>query len=159
MHCKGNMATIRRNLSAISFAILLSFSAYAENNFNTLIEIEWKGSTFFTTMAINGIEDTFMVDTGAGKSLINREMFNTLTTLGDLEHVRRLNVRQADGKVLKGNLYKVAVIDIGDCRLSDAFVAYIPGIDMNLLGLNTLERLSPIVFDPWLGHILLSNCE
>ncbi len=152
------MASIRRNLGALSLLLILSLPTFAAEFVGTIVPMELRGKTHYTEVAINGIVEPFLIDTGAGQTFINENTYAVLNALGELRYIKTLYFRQADGSVLEGKLFAVDEMHIGDCRLLNEYVIYAKFVDSSILGNLTLQRVSPFVFDPANNRIILSNC-
>lgn len=101
----------------------------------------------------------FLLDTGSSYTVINAKDLARLQDQGRAEYLKNLDGRLADGSRLGVPLYRISSITLdGNCVVSDVEVAVFPNADRQILGLNTLLKLSPFLFEVDPPSLKLSNC-
>ena len=152
------MAFIRRNLGILSLW-LICLTAQAEEIEGIIIPLEYDRGVFYTEVDINGIPGRYLVDTGAGRTIISHDVFQALSELGDLHIIGKIKANQADGSALMGTRYVVKFMKIGRCEIDDIVIAYFDSIDQNILGMSALDIVSPFIFDTANDRLILTNCD
>ena len=86
----------------------------------------------------------FLIDTGAGMSTLSRDTFKVLKRTHDVEPVRKIAARLANGKLLKAQVYRVADFRIGNqCNIGAVEVAVMPNSGRNIIGMDILAKTAP----------------
>lgn len=105
------------------------------------------------TLFYNGYIGTqnlkFLVDTGSAYTVISKKDFDKLDK-SLLIYEDKIAVRTAVGKIYKLPLYRVKELWLGLCRVTDIQVLIVRDQGTNLIGMETLKKLSPfsIYFEP-----------
>ncbi len=146
-------------VSSLIFFIFLSFPTQAEELDGVIVPLTFNVATYYTQVALNGIVGTYLVDTGAGRTIVSHKIFQALSELGELRLVGKIAGHQANGELLKGTRYRVQHMHIGNCYMEEMVIAYFPDIDQNILGMSSLEEAAPFVFDPGNDRLILTNCD
>lgn len=108
----------------------------------------------------DGIEDTFLLDTGANMITVSRELFQKLRKLDGTVKVRQVGARMANGKLNLIDVYKVEHFSIGeDCELGPVEVAVMQQGGRNLLGMNALAAAAPFAVFTSPPSLAVSNCS
>jgi predicted aspartyl protease len=118
-----------------------------------LIPMQISGaSTYYINTEIPGAgQHLMLVDTGSAYSVINEETLANLSNSGEVEFIKQLRGRMADGSERVVPLYRIAAINLGgNCLIKDVDVAIISGNSRQIIGISTLIRAAPfgMSFDP-----------
>lgn len=102
----------------------------------------------------------FLIDTGAGMSTLSRDMFKVLKRTHDVEPVRKIAARLANGKLLKAQVYRIADFRIGNqCSIGDVEVAVMPNSGRNIIGMDILAKTAPFGLNLEKPALAVSKCE
>lgn len=130
-------------------------------DFNTVVPLRDIGTaTYYVEAQINDlVPQEFILDTGSAHVVIDKNTLNLLKEKGDVEYLKDLTGKLADGSYSSVPLYRVAVIRIGRCTIRDVEVAVFPQPGRNILGLSALKKVAPIAISIKPPSISLSNCQ
>jgi len=101
----------------------------------------------------------FLVDTGASLVTINEELFEALERSGDVQRVRRMAARMADGSHKAMNVYRAEHFRIADCELGSIEFAVLSRRGRNILGLSALAKTAPFAVHLSPPALALSQCD
>jgi predicted aspartyl protease len=105
------------------------------------------------------IDTEFMVDTGSGYVVINRDTLKKITQQGQAEYVKTITGILADGRQRQVPIWTISTLSIGNnCRLENVEVAVFEGKTRQILGLRALKQAGPITmsFEP--PELTLTRC-
>jgi len=145
--------------------LLISFLFFAEignaEDFNTVVPLRDIGtSTYYVEAQINGhVRQEFMLDTGSAHVVIDNTTLNQLKEKGNVEYLKDLTGKLADGSQTSVPLYRVDIMRVGQCVIRDVEVAVFPKAGRNILGLSALKKVAPISISVEPPSIKLSNCQ
>ncbi len=117
----------------------------------------------FIDIIINNKSNTFLLDTGASTTLISNDFINDLVTDGfinrDSNYLGYTSVLIADGTKVRGEVWQLPSISIGQIKLYDIHVIALKNIDNSnfLLGMSTLKKLGNYTIIPNDNKILIKN--
>lgn len=110
--------------------------------------------------SFDGIEDTFLLDTGANMITVSRDLFQKLRRLDGTVKVRQVGARMANGKLNLIDVYRVEHFSIGqDCELGPVEVAVMQQGGRNLLGMNALAAAAPFAVFTSPPSLAVSHCS
>lgn len=141
-------------------AVALPTSASAD--FDVLLPMTPSGSGNYSISGRfgPGIEAEFLVDTGAGITVINRQLFRHLEQSRDLRPARRVAARLANGQLEVVSVYVVNNFMLGDrCTFDTIEVAVMPNEGRNILGMNTLSKAAPFGLHLAPPALAVTQCE
>lgn len=136
-------------------------SPEAAADFETQVRMERAASGNFTVRgAFNDtVEAEFLVDTGSGLLTVNERVFRHIARSGDVEQVREMAARLADGRVQAVPVYRVARFRLGEhCEIGPVEVAVLTRKGRNILGLSVLGKLAPFAMSVTPPALSLSSC-
>jgi predicted aspartyl protease len=111
------------------------------------------------TGKFDGIEDTFLLDTGANMITVSRDLFQKLRKLDGTVKVRQVGARLANGKLNLIDVYRVEHFSIGNnCELGPVEVAVMQQGGRNLLGMNALAVAAPFAVFTSPPSLAVSHC-
>ena len=116
-------------------------------------------ATYYVEGRFGGLEATeFLVDTGSGFLAINGPMRDRLLAAGLATYRRDLRGVLADGREMDVPVYRVARFSLGPCTLEDVEAVVLPSTELQILGLNVLNRSAPFIFSVDPPELVLSHC-
>ena len=115
-------------------------TSFDNNVRNELALPRGPGGHYFLTATVNGVDMTFLVDTGATDVALGAEHAKKLRLhLQDKDYTKRY--RTANG-IVRGAPVALSQVQAGRLRLSDVEASVLDGpLDMPLLGMSFLNRL------------------
>lgn len=116
------------------------------------------GGTLYLKASATGIEDEFMLDTGAGMVTLSETLLARLKTVQRVEHVRQMAARLANNRLRRIDVYRINDFRVGNCYLGDVEVAVMEGGSRNLLGLSALRLAAPFAIQLSPPVLSLSHC-
>jgi clan AA aspartic protease (TIGR02281 family) len=154
--------TRMHHLLALLLVTAATLPVQAEDSFGPTfphqVGLSPTGSGSFTvTAALAGIEDEFLLDTGASMVTISRQLFDRLDA-GSTTRLHQVAARMASGKLQTLDVYRIKELTLGNCTLGPVDVAVLKRGGRNLLGMSALSMAAPFAVytsPPALG---LSNC-
>ena len=137
-------------------------SATVSAEFETKIPVEATGSGSFIVTAEVGAStaDQFLLDTGANLSAISGKFFKRIKATNDVEKVRRVATRLANGKLNATQVYRVETLKLaGQCEISPFEFVVMESSQRNLLGMSALAQVAPFAFHVAPAAIGVSGCQ
>jgi predicted aspartyl protease len=129
-------------------------------SFNTIAMHQKNTDTYYVKGIIaDSINTEFMVDTGSGYVVINRNTLQKITNKGQAEYVKTITGILADGRERHVPIWKISTLSIGDsCKLENVEVAVFEGKTRQILGLRALKQAGPFTmsFEP--PELTLTSC-
>lgn len=116
------------------------------------------GGTLYLKASATGIEDDFLLDTGAGMVTLSETLLARLQKVQRVEHVRQMAARLANNRLKRIDVYRINDFRVGDCYLGSVEVAVMEGGSRNLLGLSVLRLAAPFAIQLSPPALSLSNC-
>lgn len=132
------------------------------SDFSAHIPMHDKGyATYYVSGSINDIVTSdFLVDTGSGYMVINKETLLELTGKRSPEFVKNIAAVMADGSETVVPVYRIAKLKLGDdCTIEDVEAAVMPGNSPNILGLSALRKAAPIALSVTPPTLTLTSCS
>jgi len=148
-------------LAFLSTVLCLLATSLQGADFDTTIPMDRRGThTYYIQGVIHGFGDVdMMVDTGAGYMTINEVTLAVLRQKGNVEYVKELTGKMADGTRRTIPVYRLSKLTLGnDCILRNVEAAVLPQKTRLILGLSALEKTAPFVFSIDPPSLALSNC-
>ena len=141
-----------------SIFALGSFRALADDSVALPLSAS-PGGAYEVSLVLDGESERFLLDTGAAMMTINGALFKRLAEHRDVQRVREVAAKLADGRYRRFDVYEIEGVQLAEgCELDTVEVVVVPGKGRNLLGLNALERFAPLTLSmnpPMLG---LAGC-
>ena len=110
-------------------------------------------------LAVEGVVETFLVDTGASLVTINDALKKRLLAAKRLHRVRTVRGRMADGRIREMTVYRTDALSFGGgCPERDLEVLAVGGNGRNLLGMNALASYESITLGLQPPRISLARC-
>ena len=145
-------------IKLLLFCLLIHTSAQAVD-VNVPIDKSQSGSLYVEAVINSNIRSQFLVDTGAGMIILNRELFEQVSESGKVEKTGKIAARLANGKYETMNLYKLQSFSIGEnCNLGEMEVAVMKHAGRNILGLSALSIAAPFAVHIKPLELVLSGC-
>ena len=145
-------------IKSFLFCLLIHTSAQA-TDVNVPIDKSQSGSLYVEAVINSDIRSQFIIDTGAGMIVLNRELFEQITASGKVEKTGEIAARLANGKYETMNLYKLESFSIGEnCNLGEMEVAVMEHAGRNILGLSALSLAAPFAVHIKPLELVLSGC-
>ena len=144
-----------------SLCLLVSTLAFADPEMYNIQMQTGNNFTYYVNSSIEGAGSTsFLVDTGAGYSIITKTTLRPLQKNGHAVYLRKLQGVMADGSLTKVSLYRISSINLGEtCRINNIEVAVFPDGNREILGLNALSKVAPFTFSMNPPLLSLSHCD
>ncbi|MEM1432892.1 MAG: retroviral-like aspartic protease family protein [Pseudomonadota bacterium] len=112
--------------------------------FELALEQRSSGAFYVLPAATSGLTQGMLLDTGSSYVGLSQKSFRTLQREGQLEFVRHIVGRMADGKTRRVAVYRLEELRLAaDCVLRDLEVALLAGADRDILGLSALQQMQP----------------
>lgn len=157
MHRKLTATTIAAMF--VVATLLPTLSAAADFGVHLPMARAATGSYEVTGRFDGGLDATFLVDTGAGISVIEKKLLRVLKRQGTVSHSRRIAARFANGRVETVEVYRVDGLTLGTgCSVGSIELAVMSG-GGNILGLNALEKLAPFALHVSPPALAVSGCS
>jgi len=133
----------------IALLILISTCSYSQEKVTEQINIPFKVSPnghIMIQAKVNGVEGTFVFDTGAGINLLTKEFADKVNDLEKTDHF--YTGHRATGEELQTDLWKAKTLEIGTFKIQDGTVTVFD-FDFPLDGLISLTpfKNTPITID------------
>ncbi|MFT5396815.1 MAG: putative aspartyl protease [Gammaproteobacteria bacterium] len=145
-------------IKLLLFCLLIHTSAQAID-VNVPIDKSQSGSLYVEAVINSNIRSQFLVDTGAGMIILNRELFEQISESGKVQKTGKIAARLANGKYETMNLYKLQSFSIGEnCNLGEMEVAVMKHAGRNILGLSALSIAAPFAVHIEPLELVLSGC-
>jgi len=153
--------------AGIVFLVQLPLASYADDRMTidsasqTGLEVPLRsspGGTLYINASVAGIEDEFLLDTGAGMVTLSETLFAQLVQAQHIKHVRQMAARLANNRIKRIDVYRINDFSIGSCQLGSIDVAVMKGGSRNLLGLSALRLAAPFSIQLSPPTLALSNC-
>jgi predicted aspartyl protease len=108
---------------------------------------------------LGGVDDEFLLDTGASMVTVGAELFGRLEAKGATTPLRSVAARLASGRLEHVQVYRVERFTLGpDCDLGPVEVAVMKRGGRNLLGLSALSAAAPFAVSLAPPALSLSRC-
>jgi len=149
------------SLAFLSAVLCLLATSIQGAEFDTTIPMDRRNTqTYYIQGVIHGFGGVdLMVDTGAGYMTINEATLAVLRQKGNVEYVKELTGKMADGTRRTIPVYRLSKLTLGnDCVLRNVEAAVLPRKTRLILGLSALEKAAPFVFSIDPPSLALSNC-
>ena len=116
--------------------------------------------TYYVKVGVQHVAETeFMVDTGSGFVVVDKEFITDLLEHRKARYLRGVQLAMANGQRMKASVYRVDSMTIGkSCRIRDIEVVVLPGGGKCILGLSALSKAAPFTFSTEPPTLTLSNC-
>ena len=115
--------------------------------------------SFLVDVFVAGEATEFVLDTGAAMLTVNKAFYKTLKKQGLVEPAGEVAVRVADGRIKLVPVTRIERLDLGKgCEIRDVEAIVLSGKGRNLLGMNVLQRFSPLTLSMAPPSIQLSDC-
>lgn len=109
----------------------------------------------------SGVIDNFILDTGAARIQVGETHFNR--EYRDLETTETVGVAEgvtASGQEIDVHVYKIHSFKLSDeCTLEYVSIGVISGSEMNVIGMNALYSLTPMMLDIDKQTLIGSHCD
>jgi len=147
-------------------ALSLVLAAYAPwpeaaAEFETRVPLDRAASGNYTVEGAfnDAVHAKFLVDTGSGLLTVNERLFREIARSGEVEQVREMAARLADGRVQAVPIYRVARFRLGKhCDVGPVEVAVLTRSGRNILGLSVLGKLAPFAMRVSPPSLSLTAC-
>jgi hypothetical protein len=117
-------------------------------------------STYYTKLEIEGYgEEHFMLDTGAGYTIINESILQSLVDKQLAHYSRTITGVMADGHEAYVKIYIISRMTAGShCHYHDVEVAVMSGETRCILGMSLLRRMAPITLVTEPPSLAIGQC-
>ena len=141
--------------------IYLSIDIPKESNIISVPIIKQEVGTYNVKGVLNDyIEVEFLLDTGASLSSINRGIIEKLQLQGKARYIKEITARLADGTIVGLSLFNINSLSIGgNCLIQNIDVTVFPNKTKNIIGISTLEIVSPFTISAEPPSLILENCQ
>lgn len=114
---------------------------------------------FAVNASLDGVEDEFLLDTGASMVTVTEALFKKIRSKGAAVKTRRIGARLASGKLEVLNVYQIDNFSLGaDCALGPIEIAVMKRGGRNLVGMNALSQASPFAISTTPPILGLTGC-
>lgn len=115
--------------------------------------------TLELAVSVDGVEDRFLLDTGAGMLVISQGLFNAAGGPRHHQHLRKIALRLANNRIETTDVYRIESLRVGDCELGPVEAAIGASGSRNLLGLGALRGAAPLSIEMMPPTIRLQGCQ
>ena len=151
---------VYRNMLVLTLTLVLISTTSWAGDFDARIPMTRadSGSYHVEGSFAGSVAASFLVDTGAGMSVIEHGLLKRLREVSEVALSRRIAARLANGEIQAVNVYRVEGFTIGaGCEIGSVEVAVMRGSG-NILGLNALEKLAPFALHLTSPSLAVSHC-
>jgi predicted aspartyl protease len=139
-------------------SLLPVWSVHAESH--SVPMSDYGTGTFYVKVGVRSVgESEFMVDTGSGFVVVDKDFITDLLEHDKARYLRSVNLSLANGERLQASVYHVDSMTIGKaCRIREVEVVVLPNGSKCILGLSALSKAAPFTFSTEPPTLTLSNC-
>ena len=162
-------ATLTRHSLGLLLAIMLMGASSAtsaqvaefDSFFQHTVPLEQSSSGSLVVAGnLGGVDDEFLLDTGANLVTINDALFKQLKARNSVTKVREIGGRLASGRIEVLPVYRVSEFRLGaNCNLGPVEVAVLKKGGRNLLGMNALQNAAPFAISTSPPNLGLARCS
>lgn len=156
------MRPLSRVFRSIVASAVFLIPVVASADFDVLVPMTDSGAGNYSVAGSFGTDPAaeFLIDTGAALTTISSGLFRSLQRTRQLEPVRRVAARLADGRLRAMNVYRVDDFRLGDhCSLGTIEVAVIANDGRNILGMSALAKTAPFGLHLTPAALALTRCQ
>jgi hypothetical protein len=147
---KPNFKIMKKITALFIFFLLLGITGYAQRTEQIPFEKEQNGMMYFDA-TINGIQETFLFDTGASGIVLNPVFFGQLKNQGlisQADYLGNTDVVGINNITVNVAMYNIKSLSVGSFKMYDLLAFLMPDSNAQLIiGQSMFEKLGKVAID------------